>query len=216
MLTKETALFRDRKDAGIRLGKRLAFENLHDALLLAIPRGGVEIAFYAAKELDTDFSVVIAKKLGLPGNEEFAFGAIAEDGSIHVSGVGRKRLNQEMIDRVVEQQESEIRRRIRQYRRDKPLPEIRDRRVVIIDDGIATGSTFEPVISMCKKNGAKEVIAAAPVGPSENVELLKEADSIIVLETPEPFYAVGQFYEDFTNLTDEQVMKFLRDQEKGE
>lgn len=208
---KEMVLFKNRKDAGQKLGKVLKSEELgSNPLILGVPRGGVEIAFYVSEELNCDFSLVISKKLGFPGNEEFAFGAITEDGSIYISEKTRHHLNQEIIDTVKEDRLKEIERRVSVYRNGEPLPTMKNRTVVIVDDGIATGSTLIPVIEMCKKNGASKVIVAAPVAPETTIKLFGHADQLVVLARPEPFYAVGQFYEDFHNMEDEEMMQFLK------
>lgn len=207
---KEMILFENRKDAGQKLGKVLKKEDLgNDPLILGVPRGGVEVAYYVAKELDCDFSLAISKKLGYPDNEELAFGAITEDGSVYISEKVGLHLSQEIIDREKESGLLEIERRVRVYRNGKPLPTMKNRVVVIVDDGIATGSTLLPVIEMCKKNGADKVLVAAPVAPETTVKLFGHIDQLVVLARPEPFYAVGQFYDDFHNLDDDEMMQFL-------
>jgi len=134
---------------------------------------------------------------------------LAEDGSCYVSVIGRNRLHPEVIDRIKEVQKAEIERRIRLYRNGLALPDLTDRTVILVDDGIATGATFVPLISLCKKANAKQVVVAVPVSPASGLDMLKEADAIRVLAQPFPFYAVGQFYENFDNLTDLDVLGFL-------
>jgi putative phosphoribosyl transferase len=207
---REQTLFKNRKDAGLQLAEILEKEFRDEKpIILGIPRGGVEIAFYVANQLDTDFTVVLSKKLGFPGHEELAFGAVAEDGTCYISAVGRNRLNPEIIDRIKEVEIAEIERRIRLYRNGERIPDLTGRTVILVDDGISTGATFVPLITMCKKANASQVIVAAPVSPSSNLDLLKEADAIRVLAQPYPFYAVGQFYESFQSLTDLDVLSFL-------
>lgn len=211
MKTTERKIFRDRKDAGIRLGEMLSMDySQQDVLILGIPRGGIEIAYYVAEKLNKPYSVVVSKKLGMPGQEELAFGAIAEDGSIYLSPLGKAKVNPEVIDRVVQQKEIEIKRRIDVYRNGNPLPPLEGKVVIIVDDGIATGSTIVPIIDMCRKKGAKKIVVAAPVSPSTTLEILDKADELKILEQPYPFYAVGQFYQSFNNLEDDDVLRFLR------
>lgn len=208
---KEMILFKNREDAGKKLGNVLKNEDLgNNPLILGVPRGGVEVAYYVSEALKCDFSLVIAKKLGYPGNEEYAFGAIAEDGTVYISEKAGQQINQEIVDRVIEHRLKEIKRRIDVYRNGEPLPNMVNRTVVLVDDGIATGSTLIPVIEMCKLKGAAKVIVAAPVAPESTVKLFGHADHLVVLARPEPFYAVGQFYEDFHNMEDEEMMQFLK------
>jgi len=203
-------IFKNRKDAGMQLGAFLKTEFAREhPLILGIPRGGVEIAYYVARTLETDFTVVVAKKLGYPGQEELAFGAMAEDGSVYITPFGKLNLNEKAIEEVVARQWKEIERRTGEYRQGQGLPSFKNRTVIIVDDGIATGATFVPTINLCKKKGAAKVVVAAPVSPSSSLDLLKEADEIRVIEQPDPFYAVGQFYEDFAEVSDQEVLDFL-------
>lgn len=207
---REEILFENRKEAGIRLGKVLKGEELGgDPLILGVPRGGIEIAYYVARELGSEFSVVVSKKMGYPGNEEYAFGAVAEDGSMYLSDKTGMRLNREIVEKVREEKLKEIARRILTYRNGEPLPIMKGRTVVIADDGIATGATLIPIVEMCKRNGADKVIVAAPVAPSSSVRLFGHADKMVVLAKPEPFYAVGQFYKDFHAMDDQEIMLLL-------
>lgn len=210
---QQTKLFLNREDAGKQLGRELRNRFESDTLLLGVPRGGVEIAFYAAKVMYAEFSVVVSKKLGFPGQPELGFGALAEEGFVYVSEMGKKKLNKEIIERVIEEKKIEVKRRVNQYRNGKNLPDMTGKTVIITDDGIATGATLVPVIDLCKSKGADKVVVAAPVAPSSTLALLSGADDIVVLVTPEPFYAVGQFYDDFHNMTDEEVFVFLKEGE---
>ncbi len=208
---KEDILFENRKEAGIRLGKVLKEEELGgDPLILGVPRGGIEIAYYVAKELNTEFSVVVAKKMGFPGNEEFAFGALAEDGTMYLSDKTGMRLNREIVEQVREKKQMEIAQRVLTYRDGEPLPVMKGRTVVITDDGIATGATLIPIVEMCKRNGADKVIVAAPVAPASSVRLFGHADKMVILAKPDPFYAVGQFYKDFQQMEDTELARLLK------
>jgi putative phosphoribosyl transferase len=204
--------FADRSEAGIALGKRLADDYKgHDPLVLGIPRGGVLVAYEVAKILNASMSVIITKKLPHPLHDELAIGAIAEDGSAYLSPLG-KALTESTLNRIVKAQRKEIDSRIQRFRQGKALPEIQDRNVVIVDDGIATGSTILPAILLCKKQNASTVTVASPVSGEKYVsEMTSVADSIIVLEQPDYFSSVGQIYHDFHDLSDEEVIRVLED-----
>lgn len=208
--------FANRKDAGIQLGKLLEEEYKgRDIIVLAIPRGGIETGFYVAEILNGELCVVVSKKLPFPGQEELAFGAIAEDGSVYLSDLGEK-VDDGSIDRIVEEQLEEINRRIKTYRNNKPLPDMADRVVIIVDDGIATGSTIVPVLKLCHEKKASKIVVAAPVSGKRYVKEINElADEVAIVVQPENFYAVGQVYEDFRGLEDEEVLDILRRYEKN-
>jgi putative phosphoribosyl transferase len=206
----ENKIFRDRKDAGEQLGKYLKDEYKDkNILVLGIPRGGVEVAYYVAKELNADLSVMVSKKLPYPGQEELAFGAVAEDGSVFISKIGN-RLDPKTISVIISIQLDEIKRRVKQYRNNEPLPDMIHKTVMIVDDGVATGATIVPAIKFCKERKAKKIIVAVPVSGLRPVSELEElADEIVVLEKPEFFYAVGQVYDEFNQLSDKQVSQLL-------
>lgn len=206
-----TKIFKNRKDAGQKLGGLIKQEcNEQNLLVLGIPRGGVEVAFYVAQALNAELSVLVSKKLPFPGQEELAFGAVSEGSQVFVSGLG-KHLDPETISEVMDAQLDEVDRRVILYRKGKQIPDMKDRIVILVDDGIATGATFVPAIKYCKSKGAKKVVVASPVSGTKPVnEMYHLADDVIILEKPEYFFAVGQFYQDFTNLNDQQVMDFLK------
>jgi putative phosphoribosyl transferase len=203
-------MFEDRKDAGERLGRALEKYRNMNVLVLGIPRGGVETAYYVAKHLNAELSVVITRKLGYPTNLEAAFGAVAEDGSVYISDAARFDLSKEEMNEALRQQKEEIKRRIKKLRRGKPIPEIRDRIVIIVDDGIATGATLIATIDLCKKRMPAKVVVAAPIAGEGMAGILQEmVDEVVILETP-PFYnAVSQGYENFNNLSDEEALTFI-------
>jgi predicted phosphoribosyltransferase len=206
----EGRIFIDRRDAGIELAKILE-RKYHDkdVLVLGIPRGGVVIAYEVAKILKGDLSVIITKKLPHPRREELAIGAAAEDGSYYLSPLA-KGIDDDVVDSILAAQEIEIKSRVHRFRKDRPLPYMRNRVVIIADDGIATGATIVPAIQLCKKREAAMVIVAAPVSGERYVpEIDKLADDVVIAERPEMFYAVGQVYEDFHHLTDEEVIELL-------
>lgn len=181
-----------------------------DAVVLGIPRGGVEIGFYVARHLHAEFSIVVTRKLGYPFNPEAAFGAIAEDGSMYVTDEGVPAVSKGDLRRIVAEETREIRRRIRLLRKDKPLPDVKGKTVIIVDDGIATGATVFCTIAMCRKLKPSRIVVAAPIAGMEmKQQLLKSVDDVIILETPAYFYAVGQGYVNFQNLSDEQAIAFM-------
>lgn len=212
---KEGRVFIDRRSAGFEVGKLLEDKYKdRNVLVLGIPRGGVVVAYEVAKVLNGELSVVITKKLPHPLHEEFAIGAAAEDGSVFLTSAA-KNLNGATVQRIVKAQSEEIESRIKRFRKGKPLPEIFNRTVIIVDDGIATGSTIVPAIKLCKSRKAAKVIVASPVSGKKYVSDINSlADEVVIVEQPENFYAVGQVYEDFHHLSDEEVVSLLEDFER--
>lgn len=203
-------MFLNRKQAAIELASKLEMYRDQNPLILAIPRGGVEIGYYIANKLNCPWSVIISRKLGYPDLPEAAFGAIAEDKSLYLNPRVRAHISKEIIEKVIQKEEIEIRRRIHVYRKGAPIPNIKGRTIILVDDGIATGSTLFASIEMIKKAGANKIVVAAPVSAIEVAEKLKEnVDEVIILETPQNFFAVSQAYFHFENLTDRKVLKFL-------
>lgn len=213
-MVQEGKIFVDRHDAGFDLGKLLEdkYKN-KNALVLGIPRGGIIVAYEVAKVLNGELSVIITKKLPHPLHEEFAIGAAAEDGSVFLTSAARD-LNSAAVQRIVKAQSQEIESRIKRFRKAKPLPAMFNRIVIIVDDGIATGSTIVPAIKLCKIRKAARIIVAAPVSDGYVSDINILADEIVIAEQPEHFYAVGQVYDDFHHLSDEEVISVLEDFEK--
>ena len=208
-------MFTDRKDAALKLAKALEKYKGKNALVLGIPRGGAETAYYVARNLDAELSLLISRKLGHPANPEYAFGAIAEDGSIYLNPSSTGQLSDKTIQEVVNEQKKEISRRITILRQGKPLPELKGRIVILVDDGIATGATIFAAIEMCKKRNARKIIVAAPVSGYEmEEELAEKADEVVILEKPDDYFAVSQAYLSFYNLSDEDALKFMQRWEK--
>jgi len=205
-------LFTNRTDAGKQLSSVL--KNVgKNAIVLAVPRGGVVVAFEIAHALNIPLDVIITKKIGAPDNPELAIGAVAEDGTylLDNSLVEMLGVPQNYISAEVERQQAEIKRRLKTYREGAPTPEIKAREVILVDDGVATGSTLKAALRSLRNRGAKPVTVAVPVGPADTVrELQREADRAVCLSTPEPFYAIGEFYEDFEQTTDEEVIELLK------
>lgn len=208
-------MFKDRKDAALKLAEALEKYKDKNAVVLGIPRGGAETAFYIALHLHAQLSLLVSRKLGHPGNPEYAFGAIAEDGSIYLSPFAKQELSEETINTVVEEQKKEIERRIKILRKGNSLPELKDKIVILADDGIATGATIFAAIEMCKKRKAGKIVIAAPVsGEDMEEKLAKKVDEVIILEKPDNFFAVSQAYENFYNLTDDDALGFMERWEK--
>lgn len=203
-------MFEDRKDAGKKLAKALEKYKNKGVLVLAIPRGGVEVGCQIAKYLNADFSILISRKLSFPYNPESGFGAIAEDGSTFIFEDAERWLSKQTIAEVVKEQKQEIRRRIAVLRKNKPLPEITDRIVILVDDGIAMGSTMRASIMLCKNKGAGKIIVAAPVSGEDTAkEIEKMVDEIVVLEKPQFFQAVAQVYRNWYDVSDKEVLEIM-------
>jgi predicted phosphoribosyltransferase len=205
-------LLKNRVEAGKQLAQalRTASEN---AIVLAVPRGGVVVGYEVAKALGVPLDVIVTKKIGAPDNPELAIGAVAEDGTFILDEdlVRRLFVPEEYIGEEVERQRQEIQRRLVRYRGNVPYPSLKNREVIVVDDGVATGSTLKAALRLVRNKGAKTVTVAVPVGPSDTVgELEKLADRVVCLQTPEPFYAIGQFYVDFAQTSDEEVTKLLK------
>jgi putative phosphoribosyl transferase len=207
------AHFRDRADAGRRLATALSeYADRPDVLILALPRGGVPVAFEVARALHAPLDVFLVRKLGFPGHEEFAMGAIASGGVRILDGEVLRMFNVpvDVIEQVTEVERRELERRERQYRDGRPLPDVEGHTVILIDDGLATGSTMRAAVAALRKEAAKKIVVAVPVAPPETCEALsREVDDIICAITPEPFRAVGLWYADFSQTTDEEVRELL-------
>ncbi|WP_440945915.1 phosphoribosyltransferase [Methanosarcina sp. T3] len=208
------AIFKDRVDAGKRLAKELLkYSNCPDVLILALPRGGVPVAFEVAKALNVKMDVFIVRKLGVPGNEELAMGAIASD-DIRVLNediVKYFQVPDSVIATVAANELRELERRERKYRGDHPKPDINGMTVLLIDDGLATGATMHAAVEAIKtKNPAKLVVAVPTASPDMCRFFEDKVDEVICTATPEPFYAVGASYGDFSQTTDDEVCELLR------
>jgi predicted phosphoribosyltransferase len=205
--------FRDRTEAGRLLASKLReYANRDDVVVLALPRGGVPVAFEVARALNAPMDVFVVRKLGVPGHEEVAMGAIASGGvrvlnEDVVLGLG---IPDEIIDMVTAREEMELERREREYRGGRPPIEVQGRTVILVDDGLATGSSMRvAALAMEKKNPA-QIIVAVPVGaPGTCAEFESVVDKVVCGVTPEPFWAVGQWYQDFSQISDEEVRDLL-------
>ena len=208
-----TDRFVNRTDAGQRLAKALlAYAGRRDLVVLALPRGGVPVAFEVALLLGAPLDVFVVRKLGVPGHEELAMGAIASGGirvlnpSV-VEGVG---VPEDVIEQVTAAEREELQRREREYRGDRPLPDLCGRTVILIDDGLATGATMRAAIAAVRTKDPARIVVAVPTAPYDTcVALRREADDVVCLVTPEPFIAVGGWYDDFRQVSDEEVRGIL-------
>jgi len=204
-------MFKDRKDAGQKLAVVLQTYKEQDPLVFAIPRGGVELGYEISKVLDADFSLLICRKLPFPLNPESGFGAMAEDGSLYINESAAASVSHKEIEQIIAQQSLEIKRRIQTLRGGRPLPSIKGRSVILVDDGIAMGSTMHVAVELCRKEGAKRIIVAVPVAGRQTIEKFSQmADDVVVLESPVNFYAVAQVYENWYDVSDEEVLEFLK------
>ncbi len=205
--------FHDRADAGRALAADLApYAGRPDLLVLALPRGGVPVAHEVAQALGAPLDVFLVRKLGLPGHEEFAMGAIASGGIrlINEDVVREFGVTDAEIAAVSAAEEQELERRERQYRRDRPTPRIAGRTVILVDDGLATGSTMRAAVLALRQEDPAHIIIAVPVAAAETCDEFRDmVDDIVCAETPSPFYAVGLWYEDFSQTTDEEVQELL-------
>lgn len=208
--------FKDRADAAKQLAHSLKnYKNLNP-LVLAIPCGGVEIGAKLADFLQTDFSIVITRKLPLPHNPEAGFGAIAEDGSTFLFKDILNRLDDAEIKQIKEKQTQEIKRRKQVLRNNKPLPTITDRTIILTDDGIAMGSTMRATIAMLKKKNPEKIVVAVPVaGPRVAKEIDELVDETVILRIPTFFRAVAQVYEEWYDVSDEEVISIMTELEKN-
>ncbi|WP_456402893.1 phosphoribosyltransferase [Hydrogenimonas sp.] len=204
-------VFRDRADAGKRLAEALMRYKPEHPLVLAIPRGGTEVGYEVARALEADFDLLIARKLPFPDNPESGFGAIAEDGSLYIIPYYAERLDPSLVASIVAYQKEEIERRIARLRGGRELTPVRGRTVILVDDGIAMGSTMRAAVALCRREKAGKVVVAAPVGsPRAKEEFAQIADDVVILSTPPFFRAVADAYERWYDVDDEEVLQIMR------
>src|SRR5437867_11258243 len=205
--------FANRTEAGRLLAEKLVnYAGRADVVVLGLPRGGVPVAFEVAQRLGALLDVFIVRKLGVPGFEELAAGAIAS-GGVRVSNQDVMRAiphADQAIEAVTARETTELQRREQIYREGRPAPELRDRIAILVDDGLATGATMRAAVKALRQRGAAKIVVAVPVGPPDTChEIEEQTDETICLSTPEFFQAVGQYYEDFSQTTDEDVRELL-------
>ncbi len=205
--------FRDRREAGQVLARTLAaYAHRPDVVVLALPRGGVPVGYEVARALGAPLDVFLVRKLGVPGHEELAMGAVATGGVrvlndriIRALGVPPN-----VIDAVADWQGEELARRERLYRGERPPPDVRGQTVILVDDGLATGATMRAALAALRQQGPARVVVAVPTAAPESCDDLRaEADEVVCATTPEPFYSVGLWYEDFSQTSDEEVRELL-------
>jgi predicted phosphoribosyltransferase len=205
--------FRDRYAAGRELAARLAgYANRSDVLVLGLPRGGVPVAFEVARALAAPLDVFLVRKLGVPGREELAMGAVASGGVrvLNQDAVRALHIPADVIAAVAAREEAELARRAQLYRGDWPPPDVRGRTVILVDDGLATGATMYAAATALRQQQAARIVAAAPVAAHEAcTELRDVADEVVCVAMPEPFHAVGLWYEDFAQTSDQEVRELL-------
>jgi len=206
-------MFQDRLDAGRQLVKPLLeFSAKADTLVVALPRGGVMVGWQIAKELNLPLEIVCPRKIGAPGNPEYALGAITETGDgIFCEGLIKElKISKEYIEHTVKQEKAEALRRLNLYRKNRKDRDFKGKTILLVDDGLATGSTMLAAIESIKAMGATSIVVAVPVAPQESVARVKGCvDQIVCLEAVEEFYALSQFYHDFAQVTDAEVIEIL-------
>ena len=208
------ARFRDRRDAGRHLALELMMEYAHrpDVLVLGLPRGGVPVAYEEARALDAPLDVFVVRKLGLPGREELAMGAIASGGVrvVNLDVVDAFGVTERDIEDAVQREQLELERRERRYRDGRPFPDVRGMTAILVDDGLATGSTMRAAVEAVKQERPARVVVAVPLASPETCDEFRgTVDDVVCALTPEPFLAVGHWYENFEQTTDEEVHALL-------
>lgn len=207
--------FKDRRDAGRKLAQKLsAYAVKPDIVVLALPRGGVPVAYEVALALSAPLDVFIVRKLGLPGREELAMGAVASGGVRVLNGdiVRMLSIPEEVINIVTKRELRELQRREELYRGNRPTPEVSERTILLIDDGLATGASMRAAIAGLRAQDPARIVVAVPAAAPEACEAFRtEVDEIVCAITPEPFYGVGRWYEDFSQVTDEEVRMLLEE-----
>jgi putative phosphoribosyl transferase len=205
--------FRNRTEAGQVLARHLQhYKNIPDLLVLALPRGGVPAAYEVARELNAPLDVFTVRKLGVPGHQELAMGAIATGGIriLHEGVIRELGIPEKTIDIVAEHERQELARREQLYRGERPPLSVENRTVIIVDDGLATGSSMRAAVQALRQSKPAKLVVAIPTAPAETCQKLTDiADEVVCAITPEPFYAVGGSYADFNQITDDEVKEII-------
>jgi len=210
-------MFVDRKDAGEKLSMELEKFKDENPIVLAIPRGGIVTAYETIKKFGLQWDLIIPRKIGSPHNKEIAIGAISLDETylFNEKYIEMLNISQEYIKKEVFEQTEEIKRRLNKYKGNENFPYVKNKTVIIIDDGIATGFTIQAAINSIKKHDAKKIILAVPVAPQDTISLLEKiVDEVICLFIPDEFYAVGSYYKSFEQTTDEEIFNIVRELKK--
>ena len=206
------SLFRDRAEAGRKLAAALTEFKGKDLVVLGIPRGGVVVADEVARALGAPLDIVVTRKIEAPGEPEYALGAVTQEGEVIMDKQAAESLgaNQEYLDAQVKKKRDEVNERMKKFRGNAPYPDLHGKVVVIVDDGIATGSSVAAAVMSVKKRRPKEIVVAVPVAPKDAVEtLISDGNRVVCLETPGPFLAIGEFYGVFDQVDDEEVKRVL-------
>ena len=204
--------FRNREEAGRLLAERLRAFAGEQPIVLALPRGGVPVAYEVARALGAPLDVWVVRKIGVPWHPVLGLGAVAEGGHVHLSRdiLERVPLDEGQLERAIEAKRREVEERVRKFRGDRARPVLKDRTVILVDDGIATGGTVRAVIESVRAEGPKVIVLAVPVAAPETVQALsREVDQVVTLISPPDLFAIGLWYEDFTQVDDEEVVRAL-------
>jgi predicted phosphoribosyltransferase len=206
-------LFQDRTDAGQQLAQKLnAYAGRNDVVVLALPRGGVPVAYAVAQALQAPLDVFLVRKLGLPGHEELAMGAIASGGVriLNREVIDAMRIPGEVIDAIIHREQQELARREQLYRDDNPSPSLQDQVAILVNDGLATGASMAAAVTALRAHEPDEIVVAVPIAAAESCEqFAQRVDRMVCLETPTPFFGVGLWYENFTQVRDDEVRNLL-------
>jgi putative phosphoribosyl transferase len=206
-------MFKDRMEAAMQLVEKLGKYKNKNGIVLAVPRGGVPIGYVIAKELGLPLEVILSKKIGHPANPEFAIGSVSMHGTVINEGV--KDVSMDYIHKEADRIHETLKEKFKLFMGDRKSTDLKDKTVIIVDDGIATGSTILATVDSVKKSNPKEIIVAVPVSPTTAAhKLSKLVDEFICLMIPEDFFGVGQFYEDFSQVSDEEVVTLLQEANK--
>lgn len=212
-------LFRNRKLAGKMLANALReYKKKKNTMVIGLPRGGVVVADVVARELGLPLDLVVPRKIGAPGNPEFAIGAITEKGEpiLNQEVVSAYGISKDYIEKTAAEEKMEAKRRLEVYRKDRPPLTLKNKEIILIDDGIATGLTMLAAIKSCKDKGAKKIIVATPCGAKDSInQISKKVDRVVCLHTPTFFGAVGAFYEEFAQTEDEEVIEIMKRQKEN-
>jgi predicted phosphoribosyltransferase len=207
--------YRDRRHAGVELARRLSqYKGRHDVVVLGLPRGGIPVAYEVARAIAAPLDIFLVRKLGLPGHTELAMGAIASNGArvLNHDVVSRYGIPDEVVDAVARHEQAELERRERTYRSGRTPAELRGRVVLLVDDGLATGATMKAAVNAVRTHAPSRVVVAVPVGSPETCsELAEVADEIVCARAPHHFAAVGEWYQDFSQTTDDEVRDLLQE-----
>ncbi len=206
--------FKNRKEAGVLLAAALEEFRGNTIIVLAVPRGGIVIGREVAVALDAPLDIVVTRKIGAPSQPEFAIGAVTQDGHVILDEESSRMVgaSESYLKSEAQRQFKEVKARMRKYRGRKPYPSLKGRLVLIVDDGIATGHTLRAAVMSVRRQKPLSVVVAVPVAPRESLaEIAREADRVVCLQTPEPFFAIGEFYEEFEQVGDDEVREALKE-----